>query len=142
MKRIILGSLAAGLLAVILSGCGPKVVTVPHSQAPHIIPDENHAVVYVMREWSFTQGGRNFPVYEDGKEIGVLATDTYFIHKTNQGKKFYHVERVGMGSFVEIENNKTYYLLIDATQMDGMSLKEIPPSLAKQIIPKLKYALP
>ncbi len=45
MRRIL--PLLVATLTLALLGCGPKVTTVPHSQAPIITPDADIAVVYI-----------------------------------------------------------------------------------------------
>ena len=145
MKKIIIGSLIAGFLAMTMSGCGPKVVTIPHNQAPVITPDTEHAVVYVIRPWYSQGAGRNITVYEDGKTIGVVANATFFIYKTTPGQHFYHEERVDIQTELNVEAGKTYYLAAhfkDLGFFTGLAFTTIPESAAKQMIPKLKYALP
>jgi hypothetical protein len=131
------------LTVLCMSGCatGPKVNTIPYSQAPVIAPDADSAVVYVMREWGFMSGGRNFVVYEDGEVIGSLTTDSYIIHRTGVGKHHYSVEEVTYGTILELVPGKAYYVLVSIGG-SNLTVTEVTEQMARQILPKLKYAVP
>ena len=138
------------VISFFLCACGPKVHTVPYSQTPVITPDENTAVVYVIREWKHVGSAVSHPIYEDGKQIGVIANGSYCMHKTTPGKHFYHVDVAAGGSYVEAQAGQSYYLVSSFVDMGyGLQkltipvvLKEIPEVLAQPLLPELQYATP
>ena len=93
MKKLVMLLLAVAVLSLI--GCGPVPTRADYSYmdtAPIIEPDEESAVIYFFRESAFIGGGISYFVVEDGKNIGMLKSGSYFIHKTTPGMHTYSAE--------------------------------------------------
>ncbi len=132
--------MVAAVMALCLFGCGPKVNTVPYSQAPTITPGPNETIVYIMREWGFASSGRNFVVMEDGDTIGSLATDSYMIHRTGAEEHFYSVDGNTHGTTISPKPGETKYILVSVTG-SHLTVSEISKKMALKLLPKMEYVV-
>ncbi len=113
MKRIVLLLVSIGL-AFSLTGCatmptrGDYVVL---DAAPAIVPDAESGVVCFLRESSFMGSGISYFVQENGQNIGLLRSGSYFLHKTAPGPHTYTAETEAMASVtITVQAGKNSYV--------------------------------
>ena len=145
MRKLLL--LLTATIGICCSGCVimPSGAEYSYDIQPNIFPDDSSGVVYFMRENEFTGGGRGWFISEGNKKIGVVRGGTYFIHKTTPGKHSYIVDTHATSVVtIDVEAGKKYYLLSWVTVPVFVGTirwhqKEIPASVANELLPKLKY---
>ncbi len=99
----------------LLSGCAkmpePGDAVVEKSQ-PKIAHDAGKALVYFFRPGHLYFGlGATYFVKEDGREIGVLDYNTFFIHKTTPGKHTYSISTEStVTTDIFVKAGQTYYV--------------------------------
>ena len=86
--------LALAMAVALGAGCAKMLVRGYYMQdtPPQIVPDQESAVVYFLRESAFTGGGITYFIFEDDTKIGLLKSGSYFIHKATPGKHTYLAE--------------------------------------------------
>jgi hypothetical protein len=85
--------LACAIIAVVLSGCPGSIrQRTDWTTGKPFVPglyDENHVVLYVLREPNFAGGGRTHLLQIDGRTIGPLTSENYYRMALWPGR--YHV---------------------------------------------------
>lgn len=144
MRKLI--CLLALTMAVALgAGCAKMPVRGDYMQdtPPQIVPDQESAVVYFLRESAFTGGGITYFIFEDDTKIGLLKSGSYFIHKATPGKHTYLAETESRAAVtLDIQPGQTYY--IEGSIGMGFwagrpQLTEITKPVADKLLPDLKY---
>lgn len=121
-----------------LCACAP--VSRDHDQAPPVAPDENTAVVYVLRTKNRFASLVDAAILEDGRKIGALPVNAYLVHKTTRERHFYDTPYIpSRGVFLNMQKNGVAYLLGEFLPgTDGFALKEIPKKKAELLIRALR----
>lgn len=144
MRKLI--CLLALTMAVALgAGCAKMPVRGDYMQdtPPQVVPDQESAVVYFLRESAFTGGGITYFIFEDDTKIGLLKSGSYFIHKATPGKHTYLAETESRAAVtLDIQPGQTYY--IEGSVGMGFwagrpQLTEITKPVADKLLPDLKY---
>lgn len=150
MRKLILAVVTVACLG--LAGCAimpPDAKYTYEKNPPIVAADDSSGVVYFIRESAFVGGGAGYYIVEDDKKIGLLASGSYFMHKTTPGKHAYWAEGDDARSAIilDIHPGNTYYIttwvstdvvLIFVTDA-RFHLKEVPRPVAEKLLPGLKY---
>ncbi|AMD89480.1 DUF2846 domain-containing protein [Desulfovibrio fairfieldensis] len=137
--------LALAMAVALGAGCAKMPVRGDYMQdtPPQIVPDQESAVVYFLRESAFTGGGITYFIFEDDTKIGLLKSGSYFIHKATPGKHTYLAETESRAAVtLDIQPGQTYY--IEGSIGMGFwagrpQLTEITKPVADKLLPDLKY---
>ena len=137
--------LALAVVVAVGAGCAKMPVRGDYMQdtPPQIVPDQESAVVYFLRESAFTGGGITYFIFEDATKIGLLKSGSYFIHKATPGKHTYLAETESRAAVtLDIQPGQTYY--IEGGVGMGFwagrpQLTEITKPVADKLLPDLKY---
>ena len=137
--------LALAMAVALGAGCAKMPVRGDYMQdtPPQIVPDQESAVVYFLRESAFTGGGITYLIFEDDTKIGLLKSGSYFIHKATPGKHTYLAETESRAAVtLDIQPGQTYY--IEGSVGMGFwagrpQLTEITKPVADKLLPDLKY---
>jgi len=145
MRRLILALVA--VCVALVAGCAimPPGARYTYEAPPAITPDASSGVIYFLRESAFVGGGGGYFIYENGKAIGLLASGTYFIHKSIPGSHIYTAgEDARSAITLDVHAGQTYYIIswVSTPGILGaapLNLKEIPRPVAEKALPNLKY---
>lgn len=151
MRKLVLALVLVAMCAV-MTGCAimpPGAQYTYEKNPPIVTADDSSGVIYFIRDNAFVGGGAGYYIVEDDKKIGVLASGSYFIHKTTPGKHAYWAEGDNARSSIilDIQPESTYYIstwvstdvvLVFVTDA-RFHLKEVPRPVAEKLLPGLKY---
>lgn len=146
------------LLTLLFSACVPKVQMASkavETQSKEFYPNANSAYIYIFRIGSGVGSVRLLPVKLDGKLMGHLVNDTYFMlevepgeHTINLGYPVDHPQEKEFRNLYPINIDtligKMYFISIEWAHLEvtGIQLRQVSEIEGKKYIKRYKMALP